>query len=116
LAESSAQQIALTDIALRTDPADVSVRPLESIPVQALYYGEADEQRIRLRLDGALWDLGNENSGWLSKSYRFQGEESEPFYQPPNQGLSSIIFGCATSQFLRQDSVVYTTPRGGWCA
>lgn len=110
LAAASAQQIALTEMALRTDPADVSVRPLESIPVQALYYGQADEQRIRLRLDGASWNLGNENSGWLSKPYRFQGEESEPFYEPPNQGLSSIIFGRASSQFLRQDSVVYTAP------
>ena len=107
----TAQQTALmTEMALRTDPPEVSVRPLETIPVQALYYGRIEEERIRLRLDGASWSLEGDESGWLSKPYHFQGQEPEPFYEPPNQGLSAIIFGRASSQFLLQDSVVYTAP------
>jgi hypothetical protein len=105
-----AQQLALTELALRADPPGVAIRPLDSIPVQALYYGKDGEQRIRLRLDGAAFRLAAENSGWLSKPFRFQGEEIEPFYEPPSRGLSSIIFARASSQFVLQDAVVYTAP------
>jgi hypothetical protein len=104
------QQIALTDMALRTDPVAATVRPLETIPVQAIFYGMAGEEKVRIRLDGATWALSADDSGWLSKPYHFQGEESEPFYEPPNQGLSSIIFRRASTQFIQQESVVYTAP------
>jgi hypothetical protein len=107
---ASAQQLALTELALRAEPSGVAIRPLDSIPVQALYYGQDGDQRIRLRLDGATFSLVAENSGWLSKPYRFQGEETEAFYEPPSQGLTSILFGRASAQFVLQDAVVYTAP------
>jgi hypothetical protein len=107
---ASAQQLALTELALRAEPSGVAIRPLDSIPVQALYYGQDGDQRIRLRLDGATFSLAAENSGWLSKPYRFQGEETEAFYEPPSQGLTSILFGRASAQFVLQDAVVYTAP------
>jgi len=110
VSSSWAQQLALTELALRADPSDVAIRPLDSIPVQALYYGQDGDQRVRLRLDGATFSLAAENSGWLSKPYRFQGEETEAFYEPPGQGLTSIIFGRARAQFILQDAVVYTAP------
>lgn len=105
-----AQKIAMTEMALRTDPPTATVRPLETIPVQALYYGQVGEERVRIRLDGATWELREEGTGWLSKPYHFQGEEPEPFYEPPNQGLGAIIFRRASAQFLLQESVVYTAP------
>ncbi len=110
LSSASAQQLALKELALRADPSGVAIRPLDSIPVQALYYGQDGDQRIRLRLDGATFSLAAENSGWLSKPFRFQGNETEPFYEAPNQGLTSIIFGRASAQFVLQDAVVYTAP------
>lgn len=105
-----AQKIAMTEMVLRTDPPTATVRPLETIPVQAIYYGQVGEERVRIRLDGATWESPEAGSGWLSKPYQFQGEEPEPFYEPPNQGLSAIIFRRASTQFLLQDSVVYTAP------
>ena len=105
-----AQQLALTELVLRADPPDVAIRPLDSIPIQALYYGNDVDQRTRLRLDGATFSLAAENSGWLSKPFRFQGEEIEGFYEAPSQGLSSILFGRASAQFILQDAVLYTAP------
>ena len=105
-----AQQLALTELVLRADPPDVAIRPLDSIPIQALYYGNDVDERTRLRLDGATFSLAAENSGWLSKPFRFQGEEIEGFYEAPSQGLSSILFGRASAQFILQDAVLYTAP------
>jgi hypothetical protein len=105
-----AQQLALTELVLRADPPEVAIRPLDSIPIQALYYGKDGDQRVRLRLQDATFSLATENSGLLSKPYRFQGKESEEFYEAPSQGLSFIIFGRASAQYVLQDAVVYTAP------
>ncbi|MDA0205523.1 MAG: hypothetical protein O2795_09275 [Acidobacteria bacterium] len=105
-----AQQLALTELVLRADPSEVAIRPLDSIPIQALYYGKDGDQRVRLRLDGATFSLAAENTGLLSKPFRFQGQETEEFYEAPSQGLSSIIFGRASAQYVLQDAVVYTAP------
>ncbi len=105
-----AQLPLLSEIELHTDPAEAHVRPLESIPVQALFYGDVDGEKARLELNDAEFSVVGENAGWVSKPFRFQGEETEKFYEPPNSGLRAIIFRQAQSRFVLQDAVLYTAP------
>ena len=96
-------------IALRADPG-AQVRPLETVQIQVLVYGEADgaSEQVRLQRNGAQWQV--EGGGWVSKPFRFQGADPEPFYQPPQKGLASMIYRQAQSRFLLQDAVLYTAP------
>ncbi len=105
-----AQQPGLSELELRTDPPDARVRPLESIAVQAVFYGDAEGERVRLQLNGAEFTLVGDGSGWMSKPFRFQGEESEPFYQPPEKGFKALLYRQARGRFLLQDAVLYTAP------
>ena len=106
-----AQEPSLSEISLRADPADAQVRPLETLTVQVIAYGQAEglAERVRLQKGGATWSL-TEGGGWISKPFRFQGEESESFYQPAEKGLTSLLFRQATSRFVLQDAVLYTAP------
>lgn len=105
-----AQKPTLTEIALRADP-DPSVRPLEQIQIQVLAYGEVDgvAERVRMQQNGVQFTVES-GGGWLSKPYRFQGEETESFYQPPAKGLTSLLYRQASSRFLLQDAALYTAP------
>ncbi len=109
-------QSTVTEIQLRTDPAGAKVRPLESIVVQLLAYGEISDgssgtKKVRLQPASEIgFKLKDGNGGWLSKPFRFQGQETESFYEPEGSGLAAIIFRRATSQYVRQDSTLYTAP------
>jgi len=109
-----AQKPQFADVELRAD-GEARVRPLESIAIQAVAYGTPPEgassasERVRMQLGGAEWTLAD-GEGWLSKPYRFQGEETESFWRPPEKGLSSLLFRQARGQFLLQDAVLYTAP------
>lgn len=106
----TAQKPSLTELSLRADP-EARVRPLEQIAIQVMAYGEVEgvAERVRLQQNGAQWTV-EAGGGWLSKPYRFQGEETESFYQPPSKGLSSLLYRQATSRFLLQDAALYTAP------
>ena len=106
-------KVLVTEIKLRTDPENARVRPYESVAVQVLAYGEVTDennktQKVRLREGGAKFSLKNKSAGWLSKPFRFQGRESESFYNPQGAGLASIIFGQAQASYLLQDTVLFT--------
>jgi len=109
-------QSVVSEINLRTDPAEAKVRPLESIAVQLLAYSEIDDgnggkKKVRVQPASEVrFTLQDSNAGWLSKPFRFQGEEKEAFYEPEGSGLAAIIFQRATSQYVRQDSALYTAP------
>jgi len=112
---ASAQSL-VTEIKLRTEPQDAKVRPFEQVVVQVLAYGEISKtgggaEKVRLQEAGAKITVKGADAGWLSKPFRFQGNETEPFYQKPDAGLAAIIFRRATSEFVLQDSVLYTAPK-----
>ena len=115
LAASGAAQSLVTEIQIRTDPEDAKVRPLEEVVVQVVAYGEitnadGQTQKVRLQEAGAKVTIKEENGGWLSKPFRFQGQDTEPFYERPGAGIAAIIFRRATSDYALQDSVLYTAP------
>jgi len=113
-ASAAAQKPQFAELQLRAD-GEARVRPLESIAIQAVAYGTPPEgagsasELVRMQLGGAEWTLA-EGGGWLSKPFRFQGEEAESFWQPPEKGLSSLLFRQARGQFLLQDAALYTAP------
>ena len=110
-------QSVISEIKLHSDPADAKVRPLESIVVQLLAYSEIDDgnggkKKVRVQPTSEThFTLEGDNSGWLSKPFRFQGQESESFYQPEGAGLAAIIFQRARGEYVLQDSTLYTAPQ-----
>ena len=106
-------QLPVSEIKLRTDPADARVRPYENIVIQVLAYGEASEgdakRKVRLQKSEAKFRVVDSGGGWLSKPFRFQGNETEPFYQAAGGRLSAIL-GRATGDYVLQDAVMYTAP------
>lgn len=106
-AASAAQTI--TRLELRTEPAGARVRPFESIPVQVRVYGKVGEQEGRLRRDGAQLEIVEPNGGWLSRPFRFQGPDEEPFLEEYQTQLGRI-FGELTGRYVLRDAVLYTAP------
>ena len=110
---ATAQSVLVSEIKIHTDPEDARVRPFESIAVQVRAYGEIEDtdgnkQKVRLREGGASVKLSDSNAGWLSKPFRFQGRDDEPFYQKESAGLGAILLGQAQNRFLLQDAVLFT--------
>jgi len=117
-APAAGQGLPATEIRLVTDPADGRVRPLESLVIQVLVYGESAErygdevrrETVRLRQGGALCEIRGENAGWLSKPFRYQAKEDEPFYEMQGGGLGAIVLQRAREQYVLQDAFLYTAP------
>ena len=107
-------QLAVTELTARTDSAEARVRPLESLVIQARAYGEvkqdeeSEAEKVRLQRNGARFELKDSKGGWLSKPFRFQGNDDESFYQERGSGLGAILLGRATGKFALQDAVLYT--------
>jgi hypothetical protein len=115
LAGNAAAQSLVTEIKIRTDPEDAKIRPLDEMAVQVVAYGEVTDaagktEKVRLQEAGAKVTIKEENGGWLSKPFRFPGQETEPFYQRPDAGLAAIIFRRAQGDYVLQDAVLYTAP------
>ena len=105
----------LSEIRLRTDPEDARVRPFETLVVQVLAYGDLTDEdglkkKVRLRKGAANLVVKGSDPGWLSKPFRYQGKEDEPFYQQEGAGLGAVILGRVQSDFGLKDSVLYTAP------
>ena len=107
-------QLAVTELAARTDPADARVHPLDSLVIQAQAYGEvkqdaeSEAEKVRLQRNGASFELKDSSGGWLSKPFRFQGKDDESFYQERGSGLGAILLGRATGSFVLQDAALFT--------
>lgn len=99
----------ITELKLRVDPAEARVRPFETVMVQVLVYGTAGERKGRLQ--SANWQirLREEGGGWLSKPFKFQGQDSEAFVEEQESSLLSII-NRGVGQFTVKDTVLYTAP------
>jgi hypothetical protein len=108
-AAAAAQTKTITELKLRVDPAEARVRPLESLVVQVLVYGSVGEKQGRLQ--SAEWQIQvrGEGNGWLSKTFRFQGEDREAFLEERQNALLNI-FNRGVGQFTVKDAVLYTAP------
>lgn len=102
-------QATVSEIKLHTDPPGARVRPFENLGVQVRVYGTAGNANGRIRRDGAEIRVISENGGWLSKPFRFQGQDDEPFIDE-YQSTAGKIFGQLSGQYVMQDAVLYTAP------
>ena len=106
-----AGQIKITELELRTVPADARVRPTESIVVQLMAFGQASQAsgekgRVRVAPTQIQFSLKSGAAGWISKPFRYQGED-EPFFGEDTD-LGSLILGQVTGGYLVQDCVLFS--------
>ena len=64
---------------------------------------------MRLQRSGATVSILTPNGGWLSKPFKYQGRETEAFYQDVTSRFAAI-FGAISKDYLYQDSHLYTAP------
>jgi hypothetical protein len=106
-------QLPVTEVRLRTDPAGARIRPYENLVVQVLAYGETSEgeqrKKVRLQKGATKIRLRESGGGWLSKPFRYQGQDDEPFFEGSGSRLRAILEK-ATTDFVLQDAVLYTAP------
>jgi hypothetical protein len=103
------KKVPITEIRLRTDPAEAKVRPLESLVVQVRAYGKPNEDVVRLQRTGAKLRLLQEGGGWLSKTFVFQGKDEEKFFEESGRSIINILRQ-QTGEFVNKDSFLYTAP------
>ncbi len=101
-------QATVTELKIHADPG-ARVRPHETIALQVRVYGQAGTETGRLRLDGAELKVLESDGGWISKPYRFQGEDDEEFVSI-YQSRAGRIFGQISGQYVLQDGAIYTAP------
>ncbi len=110
---ASGTKISLTHIQLRSDLAEVNVRPLESIVVQLLTYGKITDKVGQQRKVFILQDRTTltDNASWLSKPFRYQEcAPPEKFHESEDAGLGSILIGRDYGQLFLHDNVLYSVP------
>jgi len=103
------KKLPVTEILLRTDPPGARVRPLETLVIQVLAYGQNGEEKVRLRRTGAALHVKEPEGGWLSKPFAFQGKDEEKFFDESGSRAWNI-FAEASGQFVIKDSFLYTAP------
>jgi hypothetical protein len=110
LAVAKASKLPVKELRLRADP-EARVRPLETLVVQALIYGENEAgEAVRIQTQSIAFRVDSEDGGRISKPFRYQGEEQEQFYQPETAGLFGSVFRQGTVQYALQDSALYAAP------
>jgi len=99
----------ITELKLRVEPAEARARPFETVTVQVLVYGTAGEKKGRLQ--SADWQirLREEGGGWLSKPFKFQGDDRETFVEERENSILNIL-NRGVGQFTVKDTVLYTAP------
>ncbi|MCX6608207.1 MAG: hypothetical protein NTV52_32100 [Acidobacteria bacterium] len=88
-----------------TISGDRQVRPHQDIVLQVKVYSDQG----RLREAGWTVRVVSPHGGWLSKPFRFQGTDSEPFAEPATN-LAGSIFRQLSGQFTIKDALVYHAP------
>ena len=112
---AQSNSIGVTELVLKPDADDPRVRPFETLVIQVRAYGQATKtsgegtERVRLQRSGAKVNIVTLGGGWLSKPFKFQGRDSETFYQDASSRFAQII-GTLSKDFLLQDSHLYTAP------
>jgi len=102
-------KLPVTEMALRAEPAGTAVRPFETLVIQALAYGKNGEEKVRLRRTGARFQTLDQDGGWLSKPFAFQGTGEETFFEETDSKAWQI-FGNVSGRFVIKDCVLYTAP------
>jgi hypothetical protein len=108
LAPLAAQTI--TEIRLRVEPADRTIRPGESAVIQQRSYGKVTDSEGVEKSGRIQAPMGNARAGggWLSKPFLHQGKDDEPFLQT-RTGWQEIL-SRGVGQYTVKDSVLYTAP------
>jgi hypothetical protein len=112
VAPSALAQITITEIKIHAEP-QAAVRPFDYIVLQVRVYGEmpsgANKETGRVARNGASVRLVKENTGWVSKPFKYQGTDNEKFLVE-KKSIWEQIFAAASKDLLVQDSVLYTAP------
>ncbi len=103
------KQAAVTEIALRAEPADRRVKPFETLVVQTLVYGKDGDKKVRLRRSASQVKVKDADGGWVSKPFAFTGKDDEPFFDENKSSLWNI-FNKTSAEFVIKDAVLYTAP------
>jgi len=103
------KKLPVTEIALRTDPADGRVRPLETLVIQVLAYGKDGEQKVRLRRGEARVKVKEPGGGWVSKAFAYQGKDEENFFDESKSAVWGV-FARTSAEFVIKDAFLYTAP------
>lgn len=90
------------------------LRPLGSTVIQVKVYGTfaaKDGESKDGRLQQAGWNIraAGSDAGWLSKPFRYQGQDTEAFVDVAASRVGGI-FQSAAGQYTVKDSVVYHAP------
>ena len=104
----------VTELRFRCQPKECKVRPFESLVVQVQAWGEAigasgETKKGRLRRAASKVQMQEADGGWLSKPFRFQGDDEGGFVETAGTTFMSI-FETASTRFVVKDSVLYTAP------
>ncbi len=107
-------QLPVSEVRIHSDPTPARVRPFENLVLQVRGYGTITKdggtsETVRLQRGNAQLTVISANGGWVSKPFRFQGNDSETFYQESASRFGSI-FGALTKDYVLQDAFVYTAP------
>lgn len=105
----------VTGLRFNCVPADCKVRPLETIVVQVLVDGEipvanSDPRKGRLRRTPGQLKVTDKDGGWVSKPFKFQGEDPGGFAENSSSSAISSIFQKVAGDFIVQDAFVYSAP------
>ncbi|MBM3812806.1 MAG: hypothetical protein FJW20_14360 [Acidimicrobiia bacterium] len=103
------KKVPVTEIRLRTDPEDSKLRPLETLVVQVRAYGKPEQDLVRLQRTGARVRVREQNGGWLSKTFVFQGKDDEKFHEESGRSIINILRQ-QSGEFVNKDSFLYTAP------
>jgi hypothetical protein len=110
-----------SEVRIRVEADPPSLRPFESTQVQLKVYGLVAKANgegsdtVRLNKGGGKARLVNPGCGMLSKAYKFQGSDPEPFYQSSSSRFANILGGL-TKDFVLQDAFLFTaSDRTGPC-
>jgi hypothetical protein len=104
----------VTEIRLKPEVDPPRVRPFDSLAVQVRAYGRlskegSDPQTVRLQRGNAKLRVVDASAGWLSKPFRFQGRDDEPFHKESTSTFADI-FGMVSKDYVLQDAFLYTAP------
>ena len=110
---AQSNSIGVSEVVLKAD-GEARVRPFESLVVQVKMYGQIAKSgggtdRVRLQRSGAKVTVVTAGGGWVSKPFKFQGQDTEAFYQDAASRFAQI-FGAISKDFLLQDANLYTAP------
>ena len=100
-------------LAVSSTPATLQIRPHSEAILQVKVYGDVPSGETtregRLRQAGWTVNITTPNGGWVSKPFRFQGTDNEPYYEA-STGLAGALFRQISGQFTIKDAIVYHAP------